>query len=82
MSERENVEAAILGLVEARGADKSICPTEAARAVGGEDWRPLLKIVKAEAVRLAHDGRISILRKGKSVDPDDFKGVYRLSLPR
>jgi hypothetical protein len=26
-------------------------------------------------------GRIVILRKGRPVDPDDFKGVYRLSLP-
>ncbi|MGL5734145.1 MAG: DUF3253 domain-containing protein, partial [Beijerinckiaceae bacterium] len=27
-------------------------------------------------------GRITILRKGKMVDPDDFRGVYRIGLPR
>jgi hypothetical protein len=34
------------------------------------------------AVRLALDGRITIYRKGKPVDPNDFKGVYRLGLTR
>ena len=27
-------------------------------------------------------GRLVIYRKGKPVDPNDFKGVYRLGLPR
>ena len=26
-------------------------------------------------------GRIEIVRKGKPVDPDDFKGVWRMRLP-
>ena len=34
--------------------------------------------VRRVAVRLAHAGRIAILRKGKPVDPDDFRGIYRL----
>ena len=37
--------------------------------------------VRKAAVRLAHRGRLVILRKGRSVDPDSFKGVYRLALP-
>jgi hypothetical protein len=37
--------------------------------------------VRRVAVRLAHAGRIAILRKGKPVDPDDFRGIYRLALP-
>lgn len=32
-------------------------------------------------MRLAHAGRVAILRKGKPVDPDDFRGIYRLTLP-
>jgi hypothetical protein len=31
---------------------------------------------------LALAGRLVIYRKGKPVDPNDFKGVYRLGLPR
>jgi hypothetical protein len=38
--------------------------------------------IRKSAVALAQAGRLLILRKGKPVDPLDFKGVYRLSLPR
>jgi hypothetical protein len=38
--------------------------------------------IRRIAVRLASEGRIVILRKGKPVDPADFKGVYRLGAPR
>jgi hypothetical protein len=37
--------------------------------------------VKSTAVGLARDGRLHILRHGKPVDPNGFKGVYRLRLP-
>ncbi len=75
------VRAAILDLTLARGAGKTICPSEAARAVSGEMWRRLMPDVRAEAVRLAKTGDIAIYRKGRRVDPNDFKGVYRLGLP-
>lgn len=81
MSE-DPIETAILDLVEQRGPEKSICPSEAAREAFGEDWNAHMRHVRAAAVHLARQGRIEILRKGKPVDPDDFKGVYRLSLPR
>jgi len=76
------IEAAILALVEKRGPEKSICPSEAARAVFPEDWSKRMRQVRSAAVHLARQGEISILRKGRVVDPDDFRGVYRLSLPR
>ncbi len=76
------VREAILNLVNERGVGKTICPTEAARAVSEDKWRRALTDVRAEAVRLAKAGEIAIYRKGKPVDPDAFKGVYRLGLPR
>jgi hypothetical protein len=78
------VEEAILRLVEARGHGKTICPSEAARALGGphpDGWGPLMQPVRKAAVRLAHRGQLVILRKGRPADPDSFKGVYRLALP-
>lgn len=72
------------GLVEARGPGKTICPSEVARAIGGphpDGWGPLMQPVRRVAVSLAHAGEIAILRKGKPVDPDDFKGVYRIGMP-
>ncbi len=75
------VREAILTLVGARGTGRTICPSEAARAVSADRWRALMPHVRAEAVRLARDGDIAIYRKGRAVDPDNFKGVYRLGLP-
>ncbi len=81
----EEIEAVILRLVRERGPEKSICPSEAAREIGGphpDGWGPLMIPVRRVAVRLAQEGRLVVLRKGKPVDPADFKGVYRLALPR
>lgn len=78
------IEETMLELVAARGAEKTVCPSEVARALGGphpDGWGPLMQPVRRVAVRLAHAGRIAILRKGKPVDPDDFRGIYRLAMP-
>ena len=76
-----SIEDAILSLLAERGPGKSIDPSEAARAVDAEGWRRLLPQVRATAVGLARQGRLAILRHGKPVDPEGFKGVYRLRLP-
>jgi len=49
---------------------------------GPQAWRKYMRAVKQQALHLARSGRIEILRKGKPVDPDDFKGVWRMRLPR
>jgi hypothetical protein len=75
-----DLEGAILSLVRER-PDRSIDPTEAARLVGGphpDGWGPLMQPLRKIAVRLALDGKVLITRKGKAVDPSDFRGVYRL----
>lgn len=71
----------ILDLVEERGADKTVCPSEVARAKRDENWQQLMGEIRVRAVKLAKAGKISIYRKGKPADPDDFKGVYRLGFP-
>ncbi len=81
----QQLESTILALVAARGPDRTICPSEAARALGGDHpdgWGPLMQPLRRTAVRLAKEGRLIITRKGRIVDPDDFRGVYRLGLPR
>jgi hypothetical protein len=84
VASEQALEDAILRLVAERGQGKSICPSEAARAVGGpkqEEWNRLMGPVRRIAIRLADQGQIVILRKGKPVDPHEFRGVYRLALP-
>jgi hypothetical protein len=79
------IEAEILRLVDERGPDKTICPSEAARSFAGpagDEWGAMMPLVRRAAIRLAGEGRLVISRKGKPVDPHDFKGVYRLGAPR
>ena len=72
---------AILAIATARGPDKSLCPSEAARAVAPADWRPLMSRIRREAIALAREGRIDILRKGRPVDPAaEIRGVIRLRI--
>lgn len=78
----EAAEAAILALAGRPDAPKTIAPEEAARALASDPgWQNLLPLVRRAAVRLAQSGRLVIYRKGKPVDPSDFRGVYRLGLP-
>lgn len=75
----------LLAFADQRGPAATFCPSEVARALGGshpDGWGPLMQPLRREAVRLALAGKLVIYRKGKPVDPTDFKGVYRLGLPR
>ena len=77
------VENTIIELLQARGSERTIAPMDVARALGGDHpdgWGPLMPQVRRAAVRLMKQGRLVILRKGRPVDPDDFRGVYRLAL--
>ena len=77
----EVIDGAIRSIVAERGTAKTACPSEVARRLAGPDekrWRLLMKPIRARAVRLAKAGEIAIKRKGKAVDPDAFKGIYRL----
>jgi hypothetical protein len=83
MSDREAIAAAILRQAAGRGAEKSICPSEVARALAPEEeaWRRLMGPVREAAIALARQGRIEVLRKGKPVDPgQEVRGVIRLRI--
>ena len=55
-------------------------PSEAARAVGGEDWRPLMEPTRRAARRLVAAGDLVITQGGRVVDPSTAKGPIRLRL--
>ena len=83
MTDHEAIAAEILRQTTERGPDKSICPSEVARALAPteEAWRRLLGPVRATAIRLAREGRVEVLRKGKPVDPEaEIRGVIRLRI--
>lgn len=82
----------ILGLLEAAAPGDSITPGDVARAFAEprrrpkdrpDIWRRYLPAVGQQALHLAREGRIVILRKGKPVNPKKpIKGLIRFTLPR
>ena len=76
----EALEQKVLELTSARGPRATICPSEVARAVGGEDWRPLMKPARYAVNRLAALGRVEVLQKGRAVDAPSAKGPIRVRI--
>jgi hypothetical protein len=80
----QELEEAMLAFISERGPGAMIDPAEIARALGGpqpDGWGPLMQPIRQVAVRLMKAGKIVILRKGRPVDPDDFRGLYRIGVP-
>lgn len=79
-----DIEERLLHLLAERGPGKTLGPQDVARALGGDHpdgWGPLMQPIRRVAVRLMKQGRVVVLRKGRPVDPNDFRGIYRLALP-
>ena len=66
----QRLRAAILDLARERGPAKTICPSDAARKVGGDDWRDLMDDARDVARHLARSGDVEITQGGDVVDPD------------
>ena len=80
----EQIEAVILELCQRRGVGRTICPSEAARALAnrGEDWRSLMDSVREVGKTLSSRGRIAITQRGQVVDIAVAKGLIRFGLPQ
>jgi Protein of unknown function (DUF3253) len=77
-----HLEQAILEVLVRHGTHTLSAPEIAHAMAPTGDWHALLMPIRRAAVALAQAGRIVIYRKGKPADPNDFRGVYRLGLPR
>jgi hypothetical protein len=71
----------LLKRVHQRGAGKTICPSEVARSLGGDDWRDLMPLVREVGTALTVQGQIVTLQKGQRVDPSQVRGPIRYGLP-
>jgi hypothetical protein len=73
---------AILNPAAAR-APKTICPSDAARAVDADGWRDLMATTRDLARELARSGDLVVTQKGQVLDPDaEWRGPIRISAPR
>ncbi|MFP5322204.1 MAG: DUF3253 domain-containing protein [Acidimicrobiia bacterium] len=76
---RARLRAAVLALSERRAPDKTICPSDAARAVGGEAWRSLMDEARDVARQLAVEGEVQVSQKGVPLDPaGEWRGPIRV----
>jgi hypothetical protein len=76
---REQAEAAILDLLASRDPGKTICPSDAARALGGDEhFRALMPLVRDAARALVAARRIEVTQSGQPVDLDAARGAIRL----
>jgi len=74
-----HIEKAIFELLDARAPGKTICPSEVARNLAPDDWRPLMPQVRAMAVALAGKEALAILQKGQAIAHDsEIRGPIRL----
>jgi hypothetical protein len=80
--DRRRLVAAMRTLLRRRGPDKTICPSDAARTIGGERWRRLLPTARDVARELAAEGQVVVTQRGEALDPTEpWKGPIRLRLP-
>ena len=75
------LEDTILELLAQRARTATICPSDAARVVGGKDedaWRALMEPARRAARRLVDRGEVVIIQGGKVVDPSTARGPIRI----
>ena len=79
---KAEIAAKIIELCRARGSDKTICPSEAARELGAEnqDWRALMSDVRDVSADLVRQGAIDVCQSGRVVDVGKACGPIRLRL--
>ena len=78
----ERIEDAVRSAVDERGEGRTVCPSEVARALAGDDdFRPLMPHVRDAAATLADRGEIAVTQRGRPVDARTASGPIRLGRP-
>lgn len=73
----ERIAATIRSLIRKRD-QSSICPSDVARAIGGESWRSLMPEVRRVSATLADRGEIIVTQKGEPVSIREARGPVRI----
>jgi Protein of unknown function (DUF3253) len=74
---------AILALLAERDADHTICPSEVARKLAPDAWRPLMPAIRRVARALVTDGALELRQRGVPISPEvEPRGPIRLAASR
>jgi hypothetical protein len=57
----------------------TICPSEAARTLAPDSWRPLMETARSAGRRMANRGEILVQQGGRTIDPQDLRGPVRFA---
>jgi hypothetical protein len=72
------LERMILELLDRRAPTSTICPSDAARAIGDDDWRGLMDASRSAAGRLVARGEVEITQHGEPVELATARGPIRI----
>lgn len=70
--------AATIRTLARKRSESSICPSDVARAIGGESWRSRMADVRRVAAALAESGEVVVTQKGEAVRIDEARGPVRI----
>ena len=76
------LEDSIAALLTTGARNATISPSDAAKAVGGEQWNDLTEPARRAARRMVARGELQITQGGTVVDPSTAKGAILLRRPR
>jgi len=79
-ADQDEARETILALLDERDPGKTICPSEAARAMDEENFRGLMQTVRGAASELVDEGVIDVTQGGLAVDLATVRGPIRLRL--
>jgi Protein of unknown function (DUF3253) len=78
----DRLTATILALLRHRNAEATVCPSDAARVVGGTSWRDLMAEARSVITELARHKVVVVLQHGEEVDLADAVGPVRVGRGR
>ncbi|AGL18789.1 DUF3253 domain-containing protein [Actinoplanes sp. N902-109] len=76
---RTRLAATMRALLRHRRPDATICPSDAARVVGGGSWRDLMPTARDVAAELSRAGTLVVRQHGTDVDITTATGPVRLA---
>jgi hypothetical protein len=78
-STRTRLRSAVLALAAHRAPSRTICPSDAARAVGGGSWRAQMDSTRDVVRELTAGGDVEVLQKGEVIDAGQpWRGPIRI----
>lgn len=76
---RDRLAATMRVLLRHRQPEATICPSDAARVVGGPSWRELMDVARSVAGELSLAGVVVVRQHGVDVDVTSARGPVRIA---